>query len=51
MEIDFIQADRDPGGIHPETKRADRISRESYLKDHRYRQQCLAGLYRRKTYA
>mgnify|MGYP007037244223 CR=1 FL=1 len=48
MEIDFIQelkkrdADRDPGGIHPETERADRISRGSYLKDHRYRRQCLA---------
>ena len=54
MEIDFIQlsqADRDPGGIHPETERADRISGRSYLKDHRYRRQCLAGLYRRKTYA
>ena len=32
-------------------KELDRMSRGSYLKDHRYRRQCLAGLYRRKTYA
>ena len=63
MEIDFIQElkkrDELLDGylrqieIQEEfiQKQKERMSRGSYLKDHRYRRQCLAGLYRRKTYA
>ena len=65
MEIDFIQELKKRDELLDGYLRQIEIQEEfiqkqkeliEYLedhisKDHRYRQQCLAGLYRRKTYA
>ena len=60
MEIDFIQELKKRDELLDGYLRQIEIQEEfiqkqkeliAYLKDHRYRRQCLAGLYRRKTYA
>ena len=52
MEIDFIQELKKRDELLDGYLRQIEIQEEFIQKqDHRYRQQCLAGLYRRKTYA
>ena len=60
MEIDFIQELKKRDELLDGYLRQIEIQEEfiqkqkeliECLEDHRYRQQCLAGLYRRKTYA
>ena len=60
MEIDFIQELKKRDELLDGYLRQIEIQEEfiqkqkeliEYLEDHIYRQQCLAGLYRRKTYA